>query len=377
MAYTINNYNGTILANVADGTLDTSTSIKFAGRNYAGYGEALNENQLWMMQHFAKATAPVNAVTGQVWFNNNLNVLSVYDGTHWKAIATADQLSGQSGALYSAISANINLVNANIISNVASMTSNAASQQDQITNLWANAATQDTSIINLWANAATQNSEIALINANVAGVETTITTLATIASPALTGNPTAPTQNIGNRSTRIATTAYVMTQDDLRRGYVDTLIASNVATLQTAISSAVGPLAPINSPNFTGTPNTQTPTIGDNSTRLATTAYVMNQDAIRRVYVDTSISSNISTLNTAVNNNLALKAPIANPTFTGTASAPNPTPGDSSTQIATTSFVQQTVAGTNSTWQGSHRFISPSTPDPNQGNNGDFWFQYL
>jgi len=377
MAYTINNYNGTILANVADGTLDTSTSIKFAGRNYAGYGEALNENQLWMMQHFAKATAPTNAVTGQVWFDTGSNLLNVYDGTVWKAIATADQLSGQSDTIYSAISANIGLVNANIISNVASMTANAASQQGQITNLWANAVTQDTSINSLWANAATQNSEIGLINANVAGANAAIALRATIASPALTGDPTAPTQNMGNRSTRIATTAYVMTQDDLRRGYVDTVIASNVATLQLAISSAVGPLAQTNSPNFTGTPNTQTPTIGDYSTRLATTAYVMNQDAIRRVYVDTNITSNISTLNTAVNNNLALKAPMLNPSFAGTATAPNPTPGDSSTQIATTSFVQQTVAGTNSTWQGSHRIISPNAPDPNQGNNGDFWFQYL
>jgi hypothetical protein len=376
MSYTINNYNGTILANVPDGTLDTTTSLKFAGRNYAGYGEALNENQLWLMQHFANASAPANPVIGQVWYNTTLNVLNSYNGTDWKAIATADQLYGTNEVVYEAIAANIGLVNANIISNVASMTANAASQQDQIDNLWANAAIQDSSIVSLWANAVSQTAQIAQVNANVAGANAVIATLATSNSPALTGNPTAPTASLGNRSTSIATTEYVMTQDDLRRSYVDTVITSNVAALTSAYQSADALKAPIDSPNFTGSPSTQTPVIGDNSTRLATTAYVMSQDTIRRVYVDTNISANIAALNNAVSNNLTLKAPIANPSFTGSANAPTPTPGDSSTQIATTAFVQETVASDKSTWQGSRRFISTGAPNPSLGNDGDFWFQY-
>lgn len=377
MSYTINNYNGTILANVADGTLDTTTSIKLAGRNYAGYGEALNENQLWLLQHFANTTAPSHPVIGQVWFNTSLNVLNVYDGTNWKAIATADQLYGQSDVLYAALSANVGLINSNIISNVASLTSNAASQQSQIDSLWANAATQNTSVVSLWSNAAAQTDAINQVNDSVLGANAVIATLATIDSPNLTGEPTAPTPSIGTRNTDIATTAYVMTQDDLRRGYIDTVIESNVAAVTTAFESADQLLAPIDSPNFTGTPSTQTPVIGDNSTRLATTAYVMSQDALRRVYVDTSINSNISILNTAVNNNLALKAPIANPTFSGSANAPTPLPGDSSTQIATTAFVQQTVASDKSTWQGSRRYISANAPSSGVGSDGDFWFQYL
>lgn len=40
------------------------------------------------------------------------------------------------------------------------------------------------------------------------GIKAADTTFAPIASPALTGNPTAPTQSAGNNSTRIATTAY-------------------------------------------------------------------------------------------------------------------------------------------------------------------------
>lgn len=377
MSYTINNYNGTVLTTVADGTLDTTTSLKLAGRNYAGYGEILNENQLWLLQHFASTTAPTHAITGQVWFNTNLNVLNVYSGTAWKAIANADQLYGESAAIYAAIAANVDLVNGNIISNVASMTANAASQQGQITSLWANAATQSASIDSLWANAATQTAQISQVNANVAGANAVIATLATISSPTFTGTPIAPTPTFGDRSTSIATTEYVMSQDDLRRSYVDTVIASNVAAVTTAYQDADMLLAPIDSPTFAGTPAAQTPSIGDSSTRLATTAYVMSQDAIRRVYVDTNINANIAILNTAVNNNLALKAPVFNPTFTGVANAPTPSLSDSSTQIATTAFVTQTVSGNKSTWQGSHRFISASAPDANQGVDGDFWFQYL
>lgn len=44
-----------------------------------------------------------------------------------------------------------------------------------------------------------------------AQVAADLTTLAPLASPALTGNPTAPTQTAGNNSTRLATTAYVDT----------------------------------------------------------------------------------------------------------------------------------------------------------------------
>ena len=46
---------------------------------------------------------------------------------------------------------------------------------------------------------------------------------------------------------------------------------------------------------------------------------------------------------TEVDNALALKAPLASPTFTGTPAAPKATKGDDSTQIATTSFVKEAV----------------------------------
>ena len=41
----------------------------------------------------------------------------------------------------------------------------------------------------------------------------------------------------------------------------------------------------------------------------------------------------------------ALKAPLASPAFTGTPTAPTAAPGTNTTQVATTAFVQQELAG--------------------------------
>lgn len=62
-----------------------------------------------------------------------------------------------------------------------------------------------------------------------------------------------------------------------------------------------------------GAPTTTTPTAGDNTTKIATTAYVVNA--------------------------LASYAVLASPTFTGTPAAPTATPGTNTTQLATTAFV--------------------------------------
>jgi TolA-binding protein len=92
---------------------------------------------------------------------------------------------------------------------------------------------------------------------------------ANIASPTFTGTPVLPTGTIGvtqsaiDNSTKLATTAFVQT-----------------ATAGIALQAAVDAKADKNSPTFTGTPSLPTGTIGitqtsgDNSTKLATTAFV-------------------------------------------------------------------------------------------------------
>lgn len=82
--------------------------------------------------------------------------------------------------------------------------------------------------------------------------------------------------------------------------------------------------APKASPAFTGTPTAPTATPLTNTTQLATTAYA---DAAVAVEAAARSASD------------ALLAPLVSPALTGTPTAPTATAGTSTTQIATTAFV--------------------------------------
>ena len=78
MAYTIVKTDGTVLTTIPDGTINTtSTSIGLPGKNYAGYGLALDTNFVHTLENFASASPPPNALRGQLWFNTNNSTLYV------------------------------------------------------------------------------------------------------------------------------------------------------------------------------------------------------------------------------------------------------------------------------------------------------------
>jgi microcystin-dependent protein len=70
---------------VADGALNTQTSLTFPGQNYSGYGPVIAGNFLHLLENFADSTSPTNPVQGQLWFDTSTgnNILRVYDGTNW------------------------------------------------------------------------------------------------------------------------------------------------------------------------------------------------------------------------------------------------------------------------------------------------------
>lgn len=92
MAYQVDKFNGQFLVSVEDGTIDTTTDLRFVGKNYAGYGEVQNENFLHLLESFANPTAPPKAITGQIWYDNNTTSkkLKYYDGTRWKIAGSAE-----------------------------------------------------------------------------------------------------------------------------------------------------------------------------------------------------------------------------------------------------------------------------------------------
>ena len=90
MAYTINKFDGTLLSTVSDGTIDQTTSLRFVGKNYAGYGEIQNENFLHLLESFASSNSPARPVSGQLWFDAGSNKLKFYDGTKFKTTGGAE-----------------------------------------------------------------------------------------------------------------------------------------------------------------------------------------------------------------------------------------------------------------------------------------------
>jgi len=89
MAYTVNKTDGTILATVADGTIDTTTDLTLIGKNYAGYGEFFNENLVKLLENFANTSAPASPVAGQMWWDKTNNLLKVYNGTTFKTVSSS------------------------------------------------------------------------------------------------------------------------------------------------------------------------------------------------------------------------------------------------------------------------------------------------
>ena len=79
---------------------------------------------------------------------------------------------------------------------------------------------------------------------------------------------------LGDLSTRLATTKYVDVTANLVYGDYNGKINNEISARTSAISNAVSLLATKASPTLTGVPVAPTPTMGDNSTQIATTAFV-------------------------------------------------------------------------------------------------------
>lgn len=145
--------------------------------------------------------------------------------------------------------------------------------------------------------------------ANVDGLQAALDAKAPLASPALTGTPTAPTAISGTNTTQVATTAFVQqaivdfgpgdmlaaTYDTDADGKVDAAEVADAApwagitdkptsfppsthshaiSQVTGLQTALDAKAALASPALTGTPTAPTAVTGTNTTQIATTAFV-------------------------------------------------------------------------------------------------------
>jgi len=93
MAYTINLTDGTIFATIPDGTINTSSSMTLIGKNYAGYGDFLDENFIHLLENGSNTTPPGAPLEGQLWWDQTNSLLKVYNGTTFKTISAATSSS--------------------------------------------------------------------------------------------------------------------------------------------------------------------------------------------------------------------------------------------------------------------------------------------
>lgn len=332
------------------------------------------QNQALNFVFHKLSSAPSTPVAGQPYFNNTSATYHFWNGTEWLTlvkIATDEQASV---GTIETVAINPKQLKAGLDTKQDKLNYTAENTTNKVTTL--NSSSTDTQ----YPSAKLVYDKLAL--------------KAPLASPALTGTPTAPTATSGDNSTQIATTAfvagaiataqvgglvYIGTWDTtsasdysalnsyrpIKKGYMfrctgtgctidsveynsgDVIIFNRDVSTSTTITTAA-----LDKCDHTQTEDTvllnatQTLTNKTISAASNTISGITTSNFATGV-INTSIGSTPSDTvllsEKAINTALNLKANSASPTFTGEPKAPTPTTGDDSTKIATTAFVKTAV----------------------------------
>jgi len=90
MTYSVNfKNNGKMPLIIPDEQVNTATDLTLPGRNFAGYGEFMAENLIFIMEHFSNTVAPTKPIEGQIWYDSSASVLKFYTALGiWKPISS-------------------------------------------------------------------------------------------------------------------------------------------------------------------------------------------------------------------------------------------------------------------------------------------------
>jgi len=87
MAYIINKTNGLKLTSVDDGSVSSSAcDLTLIGKNYAGYGQVVNQNFVKLLENFANSKQPTSPLVGQIWYDTTNKKIKFFNGTEFKGL---------------------------------------------------------------------------------------------------------------------------------------------------------------------------------------------------------------------------------------------------------------------------------------------------
>jgi len=194
--------------------------------------------------------------------------------------------------------------------------------------------------------------------------------LATLSGPTFTGVPAAPTASVSTNTTQLATTAFVVGQVGTATPLVNGTAAVGTSRLyarQDHVHGTDTSRAAVDSQAFTGTPSlptgttATTQTAGDNTTKLATTAFVTAGLSARDPSVTDVLNPNSSTKVLTLDKvGLALASPnfisLAHITYTQVSGSGAVTAGSGGT------FCRETYLNSLATGRASFNYGIPNTP---------------
>jgi hypothetical protein len=245
-----------ITSNTASITSNTA-SITANTNNISSLTTSVNANTASITAEVTRATNAEAALDTRITSNTSSITAEITRATNAEA-ALDTRITSNTAS----ITANSN----NISSLTTSVNANTASITAEITRATNAEAALDTRVT---SNTASITAEVTRATNAEAALDTRITSN--------TASITANSNNISSLTTSVnANTASItaeVTRATNAEAALDTRITSNTNSI-TANTADILLKAPINSPIFTGTPTAPTPSTSDNSTQLATTAYV-------------------------------------------------------------------------------------------------------
>jgi len=298
-------------------------------------------------------TPPASPSSGDLWFESDTGKTFIYYDSFWVETSGADGSQGSTGStgptgpeggtttlttkgdiLARGTSQSVRLpvgTDGKVLTANSSTTTGLEWVSPTVYATVANLSTLSNTVTDISGNASTLSNTVTTLSANVSTLSNTVTLKANIASPALTGVPTAPTAANTVNNTQIATTAYVKTViGDLINSAPETLdtlgeIASSLAnnnTLSSTLTTSIALKAPLADPTFTGTVTIPAGASISGFATLADPTFTGNVAGITKTMVGLGSVDNTTDLGKPISNAtqtaLDLKAPLANATFTGT-----------------------------------------------------------